>query len=359
MLKIDTEVLSIVINCTNLHHQTTYMLKKTLFTTLLLLSIFSCESDRLDIDTSSIEVEIKVERMEQELFQSELTNINEIHSQLLEKYEALYQLFFENMLGEGSVHDPMASSYLEKFIENKDMQNFYLEIDSKFNDFSTYEIEFTDAFKHYKYYFPDSTIPEIVTFYSNFNANAFPLGSQLGIGLDMYLGTDHEIVKSIPTTSLPQFIKDKMDSKFLVADGVKYWLFNRFFEEDNQDFLAEIISSGKIMYLMDAILPNKSDAIKIGYTEEELAWCESSEVNIWEILINEELLYSKDQKKIAQFTGNGPFTKGLPQESPPMVGVWIGWQMVRDYAEDTGASILDLLAETNHRKILKSYDPNE
>ena len=110
---------------------------------------------------------------------------------------------------------------------------------------------------------------------------------------------------------------------------------------------------------MDAILPNKSDAIKIGYTEEELTWCENSEVNIWEILINEELLYSKDRKKIAQFTANGPFTKGLPEESPSMVGVWIGWQMVRDYVEDTGVSIVDLLAETNHRKILKSYDPNE
>ena len=110
---------------------------------------------------------------------------------------------------------------------------------------------------------------------------------------------------------------------------------------------------------MDAILPNKSDAIKMGYTEEELSWCENSEVNIWEILINEELLYSKDQKKIAQFTTNGPFTKGLPEESPSMVGVWMGWQMVRDYVAENDVSVLDLLAEKNVRKILKSYNPNE
>ena len=335
------------------------MLNKGIFTALVILGLFSCESDPLDIDLSSIEVEIKVERMEQELFQPESNNIKETHSQLLEKYGPLYQLFFESMLGEGSVHDPMAPTYLEKFIGNEDMQNFYLEIDTKFHDFSSYESEFHDAFKHYKYYFPDSTIPEIVTFYSNFNANALPLGDQLGIGLDMYLGTDNEIVKNIPTESLPQFIKDKMDSKFLVADGMKYWLFNRFFVDDNNDFLAEIISSGKVMYLMDAILPNKSDAVKMGYTEEELKWCEGSESKIWEILINEELLYSKDQKKIAQFTANGPFTKGLPEESPSMVGVWIGWQMVKDYVKDTGVSVVDLLAETNHRKILKSYDPNE
>ena len=342
-----------------MHHQKNYMLNKDLIILLLTLSLFSCATDPLDIDTSSIEVEIYVRRMEQELFQPESNNIIETHDYLLEKYGSLYQLFFENMLGEGSVYDPMASSYLEKFIGNQDMQNFYNEINTKFHDFNVYENEFRDAFKNYKYYFPDSTIPEIVTFYSNFNANAFPLENRLGIGLDMYLGSENEIVKSIPTASLPQFIKDKMDSTFLVADGIKYWLFNRFFEDDNPDFLAEIISSGKIMYLMDAILPNKSDAIKIGYTESELNWCKTNEVNIWEILINEELLYSKDQKKIAQFTANGPFTKGLPEESPSMVGVWIGWQMVRDYVEDTGASVVNLLAETNHRKILKSYDPNE
>ena len=359
MLKIDTEVLSIVINCTNLHHKTSYMLNKTIFIPLLTLSLFSCESDPLDVDISSIEVDIKVERMEQDLFQPESNNSKETHHYLLGKYGSLYQFFFESMLGEGSVHDPLASTYLEKFIGNKDMQKFYLEIDKKFHDFSAYKNEFTDAFKHYKYYFPDSTIPEIVTFYSNFNANALPLEKQLGIGLDMYLGTDNEIVKRIPTASLPQFIKDKMDAKFLVADGVKYWLFNRFFEEDNHDFLAEIISSGKIMYLMDAILRAKSDAIKMGYTEEELIWCKTNEVNIWKILINEKLLYSKDKKKIAQFTANAPFTKGLPEESPSMVGVWIGWQMVRDYVAENDVSVLDLLAEKDVRKILKSYNPDE
>ena len=44
--------------------------------------------------------------MEQELFQPESNNIIETHGHLLGKYGALYQLFFESMLGEGSVHDP-------------------------------------------------------------------------------------------------------------------------------------------------------------------------------------------------------------------------------------------------------------
>ena len=82
-------------------------------------------------------------------------------------------------------------------------------------------------------------------------------------------------------------------------------------------------------------------------------------MNIWKRLINEKLLYSKDKKKIAQFTANAPFTKGLPEESPSMVGVWIGWQMVRDYVAENDVSVLDLLAEKDVRKILKSYNPDE
>ncbi len=42
--------------------------------------------------------------MEQELFQPETENIIETHNYLLEKYgSTVYQLFFESMLGEGSV----------------------------------------------------------------------------------------------------------------------------------------------------------------------------------------------------------------------------------------------------------------
>jgi len=259
----------------------------------------------------------------------------------------------------GAVHDPMASTYLSTFLENEDMQNLYSEIKTKFNDFSIYEKEFTEALKHYKFYFPDSSLPKIVTFYSNFNANALPLDNQLCIGLDMYLGRDSENIKLIPTETLPQFIKDKMEAKFLVSDGVKYWLFNQYFDESGDDFLSNIIAAGKIMYLTDAMLPEEKDAIKMGYSEEELLWCVENQQNIWQIIVNEQLLYSKDQNKIKQYTSNGPFTKGLPEDSPARVGVWLGWQMVRDYVEENNISVVDLLAETNARKILKSYNPDE
>ena len=36
----------------------------------------------------------------------------------------------------------------------------------------------------------------------------------------MYLGADNEVTKLLPNESLPQYIKDKMDKKYIVSDYV-------------------------------------------------------------------------------------------------------------------------------------------
>jgi len=324
--------------------------------------VWQCSSNSLDVDVSEVDVSIEVDRMEQEVFDTTATtDYSQKNKELYEKYGLLYKLFFERMLREGSVEDPMAGVYLKRFVTNKDMQNIASDIDAKFHDFSSYQSKFEEAFKHYKYYFPDSSAPKIVTFYSNFNANVLPIEDQLCIGLDMYLGTEHELVKMLPAESIPQYLKDKMEDKYLVADAMKFFLLERFTNNEARqlDFLETIIELGKVMYLLDAMMPNESDAIKMAYTEEELTWCEENEENIWQTVVDQDLLYTKDQLKINQFIIDGPFTKGMPKESPSRVGVWLGWQMVRDYISETGKSVQELIQEKNPKNILNYYKPNE
>lgn len=321
------------------------------------IGISGCSENKLEIDTSNITVSLEVERMEIDLFNSNMQS-TEKHQILQQKYGDLYTIFFESMLREGSIHDPMAPTYLQKFVENEDMQAINSSIQSKFADFGKYQTELNEAFKRYRYYFPDSTLPKIVTFYSNFNSNIFPINNTLGIGLDMYLGPESEIVSKISTELLPQFIKNKMKEEYLVSDAMKFWLFNRFYQEGS-DFLSTIIATGKIMYLLDAMLPTTEDRIKMDYAQTDIDWCQQNESNIWKNIVDNDILYSKDQKVIMQYITDGPFTKGLPEDSPSRVGFWLGWQMVRDYMNKSDVSVVDLLAEKNDRKILKEYNPNE
>lgn len=324
--------------------------------------MWQCGSDSLNIDVSSISVDVKVERMEQEVFDTlNVEDYEKKHQELYAKYGLLYKLFFERMIVEGSVEDPMAGVYLKQFSTDKGMQKIAGVINTKFNDFTKYQLKFEDAFKHYKYYFPDSIVPEIVTFYSNFNANVLPIDNQICIGLDMYLGKDNEIVKMLSPESIPQYLKDKMEDKFMVTDALKYFLLNKFTSNNVEqlDFLTTIIELGKIMYLVDALIPEEKDNIKMGYREESITWCKENEANIWKTIVEENLLYTKDQTKINQFIVDGPFTKGLPKESPSRVGVWMGWQMVRDYMAEKGITPNELLKVKDPKEILNYYNPNE
>lgn len=325
-----------------------------LFACLSLIFV-SCDNDKLMINIDDTKVSLPLERLEEDLFQ-ESKSSNELNRLLLSKYGGLYEVFVKKMIIEGSVHDPSIGVRLDRFRNDSLIRVIYSDINREFSDFSSYKKDFDKAFSHYQYYFPDSTLPSIVTFYSNFNAKIFPSKNQLAIGLDMYLGADNSHVKQIPLDVLPQFIKEDMNKKFMVSDGVKYWLLNRFYDENvGDDFVSKIIELGKIMYLLDAMMPSVSDDIKINYSLTEIDWVQKNEENIWKTLIDEKILYTKNPMLINQYIVDGPFTKGLPDESPSKVGIWVGWQIVRDYVKENDVDVLSLLKEKNSLKILRSY----
>lgn len=323
--------------------------------------ISACSSNKLDVDVSDVEVNLELKRMEQDIFESKEKNAASQNQFLIENYGWLYEAFMMDMIGEGSPYDPMAPEYLKGFSTHEDMLQIYNETQKEFTDFSKYHSELEKSFKYYKYYFPDSTLPRIITFYSNFNANILPYENNLAIGLDMYLGTDHEIIKGLPIEFFPQYIKEKMTSEYLVADAMKAWLMNRFAPsiKDGDDFLSTIITLGKVMYLLDAMMPLEEDYIKFGCTKEQMEWCFHQEKNIWKTIINNKALYSKDKGLILQYVSEGPFTKGMPHESPSKLGVWLGWQMVKDYVAHKDVSVLELLQQKSPKVILKSYTQGE
>lgn len=331
-------------------------IKKIVLFLVTVTLLVQCNSDPLNVNVKKNKVNLKVSRMEQDLLDQPTVEIDKLNHQLFSSYGGLYEVFVSKMIVKGSVHDPTIGVRLDQFRNDSIINAIYGDIQSEFGSFQEYEKDFEAAFSYYNYYFPDSSLPSIVTFYSNFNAKIFPANNVLAIGLDMYLGLDNQYVKQIPQDVLPQFIKEDMNKKYLVSDGMKYWLLNRFYDENvGDDFSSKIIELGKIMYLLDAMLPNVSDDIKINFSETELQWVIANEENIWKTLVDEKVLYTKNPMIINQYIVDGPFTKGLPDVSPSKVGIWVGWQIVRDYVKENDVDVLSLLQEKNSLKILRSY----
>ena len=312
----------------------------------------------LDVDIKNRDIDLKYFQFEKELFSSKMQNLAKHHF-LLEKYKRLYALFYAEMLNEGNPYSEKAPNRLQQFIEHPSTEQISSSVFEQFKDFSTYQNKIESAFKHFNYYFPDSSLPSITTMYTNFNANTIEVDNTIAIGLEMYLGEKNTIIQSLPSDYFPQFVKQKMNPNFLVSDVIHCVLHNRFHQQLGEDFLSEIVSLGKISYLIEVMTPEDDKNLKFRYSNDELAWCQQNEKNIWETVVNQNLLYSKDKKQLNHFISTAPFTKGLPKESPSGVGIWLGYRIVKDYVEKNCIDVKALINEKNVKNILKSYNPNE
>ena len=108
-----------------------------------------------------------------------------------------------------------------------------------------------------------------------------------------------------------------------------------------------MIYSGKLLYLKDMIIPFKTDAQKIGYTQQQLDWVTVNQEQIWQYFIEKELLYSTDSKLPNRFINPAPFSKfylaEIDNESPGKVGQFVGWQIVKAYMDNNDVTLTELL----------------
>ena len=124
--------------------------------------------------------------------------------------------------------------------------------------------------------------------------------------------------------------------------------------------IAKYANEGHNVTILTAILPKEKDYVKIRYSRDELEWVQKNEYNIWQAIVKSEILFTSDVKVIRNFFGDGPFTPGLPEGAPSRAGVFMGWQMVRDYMDANPELKLPDLMEikpSQYSKIYRAYNP--
>jgi hypothetical protein len=109
------------------------------------------------------------------------------------------------------------------------------------------------------------------------------------------------------------------------------------------------------------MLPDAPDSLLMGYTTTQEAWCRNSEKNIWQFLNERDLLFKVNYMEQKRYTTDGPTTTGMPPESPPKVGSWVGWQIVRRFMKNNRGKVTlnDLLYKYTGKQIftLANYKP--
>ena len=326
--------------------------KHIIFISVLFVFLYSCKPNSLKVDISGIKNEVSVIRFDDELFSIKSGDTVQSISALSNKYPEFFDLFTYKVIQIGGIGDTLFMEGMKHFLTDTMILNVKNLVDAEFSDFDKTNKQLVEAFKYYKYHFPENEVPTIFAYISGFNQSVVTAENIIGISLDKYLGRDckyYRLLNSIPQYKMMNMHKEKIPSDVVYAWGITE------FENTNKatTLLDNMIHYGKLMYFVDALLPEMQDSLKIGYTGVQIDWCKRNEAQMWSQLIENKMLYSNKRMDIIRYTNYSPTTSGFPLESPGRTGVWIGWQIVREYMKKHPETTLPkLMQNSNYQQIL-------
>ncbi|MFL0354275.1 gliding motility lipoprotein GldB [Xanthomarina sp. GH4-25] len=305
-------------------------MKQLILLFVILFSVFSCQKDQgIENDIAKIKVDYIIERFDIAFGNATATDLPNIK-------EAYPFMFFEKY----------SDSFWLAKINDTLQQELTYETQNIFPELKEEKKEITQLFQHLKYYFPEFKTPRVITTTSNvdYRNKVIVTDTIVLISLDTYLGSDHKFYGGIQ-----KYLRQDFNKDMIVVDLANGYANNFIFQPQNKNLLDEMIYFGKQLYFKDKIIPFKTDAEKIGYSEEQLDWAKSNEIEIWRFFVEEELLFSTDSKLPNRFINPAPFSKfyleDIDKESPGEIGKYIGWQIVKAYMERNNVSLKDLLQE--------------
>ncbi len=317
---------------------------------IILLFLFGACSDRgrkpfYEADISGIYIDsIEVKRYEEVLFGTDPDNLAEE----IERHRDRFALFLENMSDESSVQR------LFDFITDPPVIELYHDSRDIWGDMGHFKRDIHKALTYYHYHFAPNELPDFYTYISGIDY-LLPVkyfDNIVVIGLDAYLGSDYEAYDRL---GIPKYMSRWMQPDRLAVDVMLAMADARLSETElpYSTLLDHMIFHGKRLFFVDCMLPRMPDSLKIAYTGANIEWINNFESYAWMYKLDNDLLYSADHRTINGFTGKAPFTSRFSNESAPRTGVWLGWQIVREYMRrhpDVG--LQELLAERDSRKIL-------
>lgn len=293
--------------------------------------LFSCANENSEeAEIAKIDMDVHIERFDQAFARATPAN--------LQNLKADYPFLFSKDYNDAYYISKLGDTLMHALAE---------QVEAQITDFPKLEAEIADLFRHLQYYFPRFKKPRIVTVvsYVDYRSKIFVNDSVAIISIDTYLGSDHEFYRSIS-----KYIREQFNESQIVVDMAGSYAESYIFQAERRTLLDDMIYYGKQLYFKDKVIPFKTDAEKIGYTQEQLDWAMANEFQIWQYFIERELLFSTDSKLPSRFINPAPFSKFqlelIDNESPGRIGQYLGWQIVKAYMDNNEVSFQDMLSKS-------------
>ncbi len=338
-----------------------YSRVKTLSGFVFLLLIFvigACKNKKLYPDVSNVQVDYKVVDFYKQLNQLDTLNIKEAVKPMYQMYPDFMKTYAQRIIRVGDTTGIDYVQRLNAFINyppNKDIIDTAKFI---FGDFSVFESELEQGFKHYKYYFPDFKVPDVYLMISGFSNSIAVDSSWVGVSIEKYLGSD---CKFYDFLQIQKYLRKGMTKEKMSSDIVRAIAMTNYpMHSSHDDIINHMIYKGKLRYFVHRMFPDLQDSLLFDYSDYEMRWCKDNEENMWSSMVEWKQVFSDDRMLIQKYTGDAPFTAPFGNNSAPRAGEFLGYKIVEAYMDEHEEITLDMLMkEQDGRKILaaSNYRP--
>lgn len=284
----------------------------------ILLLFFSCNTDsKIANDIDAIEVSVPIIRFDKEFGKSTAQDLPALKA----RYPYLFAKQFDD-------------AYWNKKLVDSLQRELTDEVARVFPEMDEQQEELEGLFKHIKYYYPETTVPKVVTITSEveYRNKVILVDSLLIVALDTYLGKEHHFYGGIAKYHSKNFRKEQLAVDVAAAFAKAHTL-----KPQASTFLDQMIYEGKQLYLMEQLLPQKPLHEVFGYTQAEFDFAVENERNVWQNFVASELLYNTDRSLLARFIDPAPFSKfylEFDSETPGRLGRFIGYKIVAAYMKN-------------------------
>ena len=291
-----------------------------------LFAVISCrnkEQKAIQVNPANLsDMQVHIKRYGQALFQLDTASFTED----LKRIQPEFPYFLD-----ADLNDTANTNQLYSFVADTQVRRIYEKTMEVYPDLNELEKSLSKAFSRYHYFFPENNIPQVYTYVSDmyYERPVWLKDSVLVVALDVYLGSDFFLY---PHLGLPRYKIRCMAPDYIVPDVMKTLYFEEVWSNPAMKTLLDrMVAGGKMLYYLDAVLPGTPDTVKMCYTKKKFDWAVENEKNVWAFLVHDELLYVSDFDTQSNLINDGPFTKGFSSDSPARLGIFIGWQIVKEF----------------------------
>lgn len=320
-------------------------MKKYILILALLVAAVGCKKqNEAEEKIAAIPVpKVKIERFDKSFFAAGVQGLPALKQQ----YPYLFPEGNEDAVWLNKMKDPF-------------MLKLQAEAQKKFPDLDALEEDMGAFLQHIKYYYPQLPTPKVVSLVTDeTDVKAVYTPEVILVPLSLYLGKGNYLYEGLNKYEVQQY-----EPSQIMPDLATSFMYGKIKPPTDRQLLSLMVYYGKELYMKDLLIPETADNDKIGYTKEQLAWAEANEAEIWRYFVDKKLLYDSDPKLAPRFINPAPFSKfylELDNESPGRIGQWLGWQIVKAYAENNKSVNLQELLATDAKTIFdkSKYKPKK